>query len=132
MSAPVEVLEPSLFDSLDPPRLAGSRCRDCAVTVFPAAGSCPSCAGTSVELIALPTDGTIWSWTVQRLAPKAPYQPPPGGFRPFAVGYVDLGEVLVESLLAVDLETVHIGMPVRLALSSAGDRPATFTFEQAS
>ena len=33
--------------------------------------------------------------------PKPPYRPPAEGHRPYHVGYVDLGEVLVEALLEV-------------------------------
>ncbi|MGY0055685.1 Zn-ribbon domain-containing OB-fold protein [Streptomyces sp. LZ34] len=57
--------------------------------------------------------GTLWTWTVQRYAPKSPpYRIPPGGFAPFALGYVELAEdVRVAAVLDVDdLEDLHIGM----------------------
>jgi uncharacterized OB-fold protein len=67
---------------------------------------------------------------VQRYAPKSPpYQPPPGGFEPFAVGYVELDEgVRVAAVLEVDdLDAIRIGMPLTVR---AGDgvpraRPTT-------
>jgi uncharacterized OB-fold protein len=45
--------------------------------------------------------GTVWGFTVQRFAPKSPpYVVPPEGFRPFAVGYVELPDgVKVEAVL---------------------------------
>jgi uncharacterized OB-fold protein len=52
---------------------------------------------------------------VQRYAPKSPpYQAPPGGFVPFALGYVELPDgVRVAAVLDVDdLEEVRIGMPL--------------------
>jgi uncharacterized OB-fold protein len=51
--------------------------------------------------VALSGRGTVWSHTVQRFAPKSPpYVVPEGGFRPFAVGYVELPEgVKVEAVL---------------------------------
>ncbi|WP_174278069.1 Zn-ribbon domain-containing OB-fold protein [Goekera deserti] len=112
-------LEPALFASLDPPRLAGSRCADCGTVTFPAATSCPRCTGQQVLAHVLPDRGTVWSWTVQRFCPKPPYLPPDGGFRPFAVGYVDLGEVLVEARLVAEPEQLSIGAPVRLVLEPA-------------
>jgi uncharacterized OB-fold protein len=70
----------------------------------------------------LSRDGTLWTWTVQRFAPKSPpYQPGPDGFQPFAVGYVTLAEgVRVAAVIEVDdIESLRIGMAMRLA-DSAG------------
>lgn len=99
------------------PGLHGSRCSRCAVTVHPAEAACPRCGGP-----ADPTDlqgtGTLWTWTVQRYAPKSPpYQAPPGGFVPFALGYVELAEgVRVAAVLDVDdLDDIRIGMPLTVA-----------------
>ncbi|WP_448624204.1 Zn-ribbon domain-containing OB-fold protein [Geodermatophilus sp. URMC 64] len=114
--APVDA---TLFASLDPPRLAGSRCDACGTVTFPASGSCPKCPNPAMAPYALPDRGTVWTWTVQGFAPKAPYVPPAAGFRPFPVGYVDLGEVLVESHLLADPQGLRIGLPVRLVLEPA-------------
>jgi uncharacterized OB-fold protein len=73
----------------------------------------------------LSREGVLWTWTVQRFAPKSPpYQPPSRGFQPFAIGYVELPEgVRVEALIeADDLESLRIGMPMRLAASSGVPR----------
>ena len=61
-------------------------------------------------------EGTVWTWTVQRFPPKSPpYEPPPEGFSPFAVGYVELaGGERIEAVLDVDPASVHIGMRVRV------------------
>jgi uncharacterized OB-fold protein len=77
----------------------------------------------------LPRRGVVWTWTVQRFEPKPPYVAPPGGFAPFAVGYVDLGEVLVESLLLGD---PTIGAEVSLVRAPAGGPGERFTFAFAS
>jgi uncharacterized OB-fold protein len=70
--------------------------------------------------LALSASGVLWSWTVQRHPPKSPpYEPPPAGFAPFAVGYVELPEgVRVAAVLDVELPTLAIGMPLLLG---AGD-----------
>lgn len=76
--------------------------------------------------VALPAEGTLWTWTVQRFAPKSPpYVPPEDGFRPFALGYVELdGDgVRVAAVLDVpDLEGVHIGMRMRVEESAGVPR----------
>lgn len=114
-------LAPELFASLDPLTLAGSRCPQCATVEFPAARQCAHCATGTPEPIALPSRGRIWTWTVQRFEPKAPYVPPATGFTPYAVGYVDLGEVLVETRLqAGDVEPA-IGVEVHLVREPLGD-----------
>lgn len=81
--------------------LTGSRCLHCATVAFPPARGCQSCGRSSQETITLGSRGTVWGFTVQRFAPKSPpYVEPPGGFVPFAVGYVELPEgVKVEAVL---------------------------------
>jgi uncharacterized protein len=100
-------------------RLVGSRCRSCAVHAFPVQGACPRC-GSATEGVPLPVEGTLWSWTVQRTRPKAPYEGPED-FEPYAVGYVDLGPLKVEARLeGRDPDGWRIGEPLRLAPGPAG------------
>ena len=69
--------------------------------------------------VALPPSGTVWSWTVQRIRPKPPYRGPEE-FEPFAVAYVDVGPVLVESRLAGrPVDDWRIGEPVDLVVDEA-------------
>ena len=100
-------------------RLRGSRCADCAVATYPADPACPRCGGPA-EPVVLSGTGTLWTWTVQRYAPKSPpYVPPAAGFTPFAVGYVELPEgVRVLAVLDIQPEDADIGMPMTIA---AGD-----------
>lgn len=125
-------LEAGLFASLHPPRLLGSRCGSCATVVFPSARSCPRCSEAAMVPHALAERGTVWSWTLQGFCPKPPYVPPAGGFVPFPVGYVDLGEVIVEARLLVDRSRLEIGTPVRLALepvvTADGREVVTYAF----
>jgi uncharacterized OB-fold protein len=63
----------------------------------------------------LPGRGELWSWTIQHIQPKPPYRGP-DPFEPFAVGYVDLGPIRVESRLAGRApDAWRIGDAVRLA-----------------
>jgi uncharacterized OB-fold protein len=126
----VTVVDETLFSSVEPPVLRGSACRVCSATVFPALGSCPVCTGVEVEPVALPTAGTVWSWTTQHFEPKPPFRT--DEFAPFSIGYVDLGSVIVEGWLLGRTEWT-IGEPVRLTLAKAwtdGDTAVhTFGFE---
>ncbi|MEU4463934.1 OB-fold domain-containing protein [Streptomyces sp. NPDC024017] len=127
------LIDEVLFDDGDPPRLAGARCSACTTVVFPRQDSCPKCSDGAMSAHVLPVSGRVWSWTLQAFAPKPPYRPPSGGHRPYHVGYVDLGEVLVEALLAVPRAEIQIGLPVRLTtvpayLDEDGTEVVTFAF----
>lgn len=91
-------------------RLIGGRHRGTRRLVFPL----PS--NPAYESTLLPAHGRLWSFTIQRFAPKSP--PYHGGapFMPFAVGYVELPDALiVESpLTGAPFETLRIGMPLEL------------------
>jgi uncharacterized protein len=95
--------------------LRGSRCPGCGVVTYPVSEHCPRC-GAAAEPLELSDRGRLWTWTVQRHAPKSPpYVPPAAGFAPFAVGYVELPEgVRVAAVLDVPPDDVRIGMPLRL------------------
>jgi uncharacterized OB-fold protein len=105
----------------DGPHLIGSRCADCTTDTFPVQASCPRCGSEAVNPVVLPAAGTIWTWTVQRFAPKPPFRAPTS-FAPFAVAYVDLGTVRVEARLAGrSADDWKIGDPVRLAVGPLSD-----------
>lgn len=98
------------------PQLRGSRCDHCGTVAFPASVSCQRCGGSEIREIDLSDRGTVWTATIQRFAPKSPpYVPPADGFRPFAVGYVELPEgVKVEALLDGTSPAELIGREVQL------------------
>ena len=127
-------VDAALFASLDPPRLAGSRCASCGTVTFPVAAGCANCAGTDMEPVGLADHGSLWTWTVQAFEPKPPYRAPDGGFTPYGVGYVQLGDVIVESRLTGEPGTFRIGMPMRLTLlplwpGPDGSPVVTYAFE---
>jgi uncharacterized protein len=130
-SSAVRVAGGAPLSSLDPPRLEGSRCPSCATTVLGRTTSCPRCNGTDLRSLTLPSRGQVWAWTVQHFAPKPPYEPPEQGFAPFALGYVDLGDVLVESVLDVPAADLRIGLDVELRARQRRDDEWTFVFAAA-
>jgi uncharacterized OB-fold protein len=99
-----------LFTDETPPRLVAGRERDTGRIVFP----CPD--GERCERVPLASEGTLWSFTVQRFRPKTPPYAGPEDFAPWIVAYVELpGQVIVEArLVGVDVADATIGMPVRL------------------
>lgn len=96
--------------------LEGSKCTVCSTVAFPASAMCSRCATPTAKNIALSMRGTVWAYTIQRFAPKSPpYVPPAGGFRPFAVGYVELPEgIKIEAIIDCESFDELDGAPVSL------------------
>ena len=105
-------IEPNSFRLKPAPCLIGGRHRVSGHIAFPL----PQDPG-NFEPIDFPSSGTLWSFTVQRIAPKSPPYRGPVPFEPFAVGYVELtGAVIVESrLVGIEFSRLRIGLPVTLA-----------------
>lgn len=120
----------------DRPVLLGSRCTACGNHMFPTQSGCSKCAGTETEPVELSNRGTLWTWTVQGFAPKAPPYlgaTDPASFVPFGVGYVELaGQVKVESRLTEsDPAKLQIGMEMEMVvvpLTTDGDGNEVMTF----
>lgn len=116
------------------PRLVGSTCGRCGTVTFPAQASCPRCTATDTTATLLPERGVLWAYTVQAFPPKEPYVEAGGPFRPFGVGYVDLGDVLVESrLVAADLGVLRVGLPMEvvaeeLTVAATGETLVGYAF----
>jgi uncharacterized OB-fold protein len=108
----------------DGPVLLGGRERATGRIVFPLPAD-----RERFEGVALPREGTIWSWTVQRFRPKSPPYAGPEDFRPYAIGYVELeGAVIVESrLTGFALDALKVGLKCRLVAEPFGER-VTYAF----
>jgi uncharacterized OB-fold protein len=121
------------------PQLIGSRCADCGIVTFPAQNSCPRCASTAMGQHLLARRGTLWAWTTQDFPPPSPPFTGAGGkeFVPFGVGYVDLGDVKVESRLTEhDAAKLQHGMVMELVVvpfrtDDDGNDVVTFAFAPA-
>ena len=118
----------------DEARLIGSRCAACGIVTFPVQDSCPRCASTEMVEHLLPRRGRLWAWTTQEFPPPSPpYAGPTGAaFVPYGVGYVELGEVRVETRLT-RTEGLRIGMDMELVLipfrtDDDGNEVVTFAF----
>lgn len=110
---PVMNMQPiaeGLFTDAAQPQLIGGRDTTSGRIVFP----CP--ANDRFEPVALPQEGTLWSYTIQRFRPKSPPYSGPEAFSPWAIGYVELpGATIVEArIVGVDFEDIAIGMKLHL------------------
>lgn len=118
------------------PRLLGGRCDSCGAVFFPRPDGCAKCAGDVLVDHPLNAEGVLWTFTVQRVQPKAPYLTGDQPFEPFALGYVDLDDVMVEArLLADDLDELTIGASMRtvavpLGRDETGTERSTFGFAE--
>jgi uncharacterized OB-fold protein len=102
------------------PQLIGSQCGSCGATTFPKQDRCPRCSKADMSELLLPRRGTVVAWTTQGFLPHPGFA---GGqtnetFEPFAVGLVQLGDVVkVEGRLTEpDPDKLQFGMDVELTM----------------
>ena len=104
-------IAPNLFTLTPTLRLLAGRHRESGRLVFPLPED-----PIAFEPVTLPERGRLWSYTVQRFAPKSPPYHGTEPFVPFALGYVELPNALiVESRLTeVAFEDLRLRMPMEL------------------
>lgn len=117
----------------DPPHLIATICSRCGAAYFDQRDACASCFETEFTTKAVPTTGTLETFTVVEVAA-------PGVKVPYVAGLVDCGGVSVRANI-VNVEPkvgpVRLGMPLRLTTFPIGtdDEGRTaigFGFEPAS
>ncbi len=119
----------------DAPRLVGGRHQHSGRMVFPLP---EGAAAADFERVTLGDEGRLWSYTVQRFAPKEPFlgNRDQDTFTPYALGYVELpGQLIVQTRIDTDnfLE-LRLGMPMKLTLipfarDESGEDLYTFAFK---
>ena len=122
--------------------LQGSRRRSTGVVKFPAErpelfNANPDIQA-DIELIDLPTEGTLFTFTSQQFAPPLPYRGrrSPDVFQPYLVGFIELERVLVESLIiGVESAELRIGQPMVSCTTTfeteSGESLLTYAFRPA-
>lgn len=126
-----EVLDNGVFSCDEQgPYLIGGRRRSDGEVVFPYPAD-----GTGYDRVVLPRHGRLWSYTVQRFCPKAPYVGADrADFEPYALGYVELSEVIVETRIQTDdFDSLRLGADMQLVIDEiaaavSGARVRTFAF----
>ena len=113
-------IDPLLFDWPDEtPLLKCSVCQQCGALAFPKNKSCGACGSENVIAQTLPSEGRLWTYTIQHFMPKAPYSSSETAetFRPFAIGYVELpGALRIETRIPLD-----DGKPLAIGMAMALD-----------
>lgn len=93
-------------------RLEAATCDGCGAAAYPPRPVCPSCHGRSFSKTVLPRTGKVVTFTIVRV--------PPAGFTdqsPLVIALVEIEggvRTMVQLADVADLESVTVGMPVRL------------------
>jgi uncharacterized OB-fold protein len=90
--------------------LTGVRCRRCGELAIPPKEFCPACHERAWEPVPLSGEGTIASFTVIRIPPRAW-----AAEAPYAIAAVQLreGVSLLGRIVDIPLERLAVGLPVR-------------------
>lgn len=109
MAEPVVTLR-QFFERAREGQLTGVRCGKCGELAMPPRELCPTCGERAWQPVPLAGEGTIASFTVIRVAPRA-Y----AADAPYAVAVVKLkeGVSLLGRIVDIPLETLAVGLPVR-------------------
>jgi uncharacterized OB-fold protein len=109
------VAEPAItqrhfFERARAGQLTGVRCGKCGELAIPPRELCPACGERAWEPVPLAGEGTIASFTVIRVAPRAW-----AADAPYAVAVVRLNEgvSLLGRIVDIPLEKLAVGLPVR-------------------
>ena len=92
-------------------RLEAARCAGCGSLSFPPRLVCPSCKGRKFSTVTLPSEGTLVTYTIQRVATDRFSKT-----TPFAVGIIDLGDGarITAQITDADLEGLAVGQKMKL------------------
>lgn len=121
-------IDPLLFQwPNSKPALLASRCNQCGASSFPSTRGCMACGSEDQTVVELPTEGTLWTFTVQRFMPKEPYSSweTQETFSPYGVGYMDLpGGLKIEGRIKTDdVSSLKIGMPIKVVFYTHRTEP---------
>lgn len=91
--------------------LKGGQCKDCGYVMYPSRAVCPKCHSKNIELIDLPREGKILTYTIVYSAPEGF-----GDFTPYAVAIVELtnGARLMLQIVDTEFENIAIGKKVSI------------------
>lgn len=96
-------------------RLVGSRCTQCHTALLGRRHRCENCSSRLIDDAVFASNGTVYTYTVQRYPPPPPF-PAPQPWRPRAVAWVDLDDQGPRILAPIDApeQQVSIGLAVRV------------------
>ena len=118
MAEPVVTLR-HFFERAREGQLTGVRCGKCGELAIPPKELCPACGERAWQPVPLGGEGTIASFTVIRVAPRAYAADVPYGV---AVVKLKEGVSLLGRIVDIPLEKLAIGLPVRFRPLVRDDR----------
>ena len=109
------------FASAREGKLTGVKWAKCDALAIPPKEFCPACGHRGWEAVPLSGEGTIASFTVIRVAPRAH-----AGEVPYAIAAVQLteGVSLLGRVVDIPLDALRVGLPVRFRPLTLKDRTA--------
>jgi len=109
------------FEKAREGQLTAVRCGRCGALAVPPKEFCPSCSPRQWEPIALSGEGTIASYTIIRVAPRAH-----AADVPYAIAAVQMkeGVSMLGRVVDVPLEQITVGLPVRFRPLMTGGQTA--------
>ena len=118
MTEPV-ITARAFFERARAGQLTAVRCGACGELAIPPKELCPACHARAWQPVPLAGEGTIASFTVIRVAPRAH-----AADAPYAIAVVKLkeGVSILGRLVDIPLDTVAVGLPVRFRPLGAPDR----------
>ena len=100
----------AFFERARAGQLIGVRCGSCGELAMPPRELCPTCHAHTWQTVTLAGEGTIASFTVIRVAPRAH-----AADVPYAIAVVRLkeGVSILGRIVDIPLDTLAVGLPVR-------------------
>jgi uncharacterized OB-fold protein len=125
---PLPTVQPEntpFFDALSEGRFVVPRCTQCRDYNWSPYPACRSCLSTALEWTAVSGRGHVYTYTIIHTAPR-----PFAHLAPYVWGFVELEErprtMLVQTnIFDVELDEIHVGMPVEVAFRRADDSGLT-------
>ena len=120
MTEPVITLR-HFFEKAREGQLTAVRCGGCGALAVPPKEFCSTCSQRQWEPIALSGEGTIASYTIIRVAPRAH-----AADVPYAIAAVQMkeGVSMLGRVVDVPLDQITVGMPVRFRPLMTGGQTA--------
>lgn len=104
------------------------RCNDCNEFIWYPRTICPECSSMNTDWYESAGTGTIYSFTVNNRG-DGPYREA----TPFVLAYVELteGPRIMTNIVADDLDSLAVGLPVRVIFDDTGSGSALYRFTPA-
>lgn len=113
------------WDSLRAHAVSVQRCLDCATFRYAPRELCPNCHSARAGWEPIAGNGEVYTFTVVRRAPTPAYQ----AEAPYVIAHVQMAEGfrMIATLRGVDVDAVHIGLPVHVAYADIEDAGDTWS-----